>query len=521
MRTNLPVTQREFEFPADATLMSTTDTHSRITYANAAFVAASGFDEAELLGQHHNIVRHPDMPPQAFEDMWRTLKAGNPWTGVVKNRRKNGDHYWVRANVTPLMRDGRPVGFMSVRTQASRAEIAAAEALYAALREGRGGAVLRGGLVVRGGTLGGLALRQTAPVRWRIRLPVLAMAAAVVSGATALGLAATALAVFGGFTLGIAALGSLWMESQISRPLEQVLAQARRISTGETCESLHMNRIDEIGMTLRTINQLGLMFRWIIDDVSQQVLVVQSASGEIAQGNSDLSDRTEQTAANLEQTAASMEQMSSSVRNNAQSAQKAAEFAAVAAAAAAEGGSAVGNVNKTMSDITDSSRKIGDIVGLIDSIAFQTNILALNAAVEAARAGEQGRGFAVVASEVRRLAHRSTEAARDIRLLIQTSVGRVEHGVTQVTEAARTMSDIVSRVEQVNHLIDEIGTATREQTTGITQVTEAVSLLDQATQQNAAMVEQAAAAAQSLKGQADQLGRAVAVFRSGPQPIAA
>lgn len=514
MRTNLPVTQREHDFPADTTLMSTTDTSSHITYANAAFIALSGYGPDEVLGQPHNIVRHPDMPTEAFADMWATLKGGESWTALVKNRRKNGDHYWVRANATPVERKGRTVGYMSVRTKPARDEVAGAEKLYEEFRSGKPGSrAFHKGLVVRTGVMAWTSLLQTLPVRWRIRLAMLAIAPASVLGAAGAGVASSALLPFAAASAAVSALAWWWLEAQIARPLERVAARARSVASGDTSNSLHMNRVDEIGMTLRGINQLGLMFRWVIDDVSEQVLTVQGASSEIAQGNNDLSARTEQAAASLEQTAASMEQMSSTVRHNSDAAQQAADVAGSATAAAAQGGTAVGNVNKTMDGITASSRKIGDIINVIDGIAFQTNILALNAAVEAARAGEQGRGFAVVASEVRSLAQRSAQAAKEIKVLINDSVEKVKTGAKQVSDAERTMGDIVAQVERVNSLITEISGATREQTTGIGQVSEAVSHLDQVTQQNAALVEQSTAATECLRMQADQLVRALAVFR--------
>ena len=509
MRTNLPVVDREFHLPDHATLMSTTDAHSRITHANAAFIAVSGFDEHELLGQPHNIVRHPDMPPCAFADMWATLQAGEAWTGIVKNRRKTGEYYWVRANVTPLVRGARIIGYLSVRTKPSREEVAAAQTLYRSLRDGpRASRTLHRGLVRHAGLLRWTSLRQNLPVRWRLRLPVLAVTAAGVATTLAAGNPSVGIAT----TLALAALVMAWLEFDVSRPLEKVLHQARQISTGDRSESLHMDRVDEIGLTLRTVNQMGLMFRWIIDDVGTQARLVRTVSGDIAQGNGDLSARTEQAAASLEQTAASMEQMSSSVRSNSEAASRAAGLAVVAMAAADSGGSAVLQMTATMDEITASSRKIADIVGLIDSIAFQTNILALNAAVEAARAGDQGRGFAVVASEVRSLARRSTEAAKEIKTLIGSSVERIESGGRKVEEASEAMADIVQKVKQVNALVDEISSASCEQTTGISQVSEAVSLLDRTTQQNAVLVEKSAAAAQSLKVQTTQLSRAVAVF---------
>ncbi len=240
---------------------------------------------------------------------------------------------------------------------------------------------------------------------------------------------------------------------------------------------------------------------------------MQTATTEIAQGNGDLSSRTEQAAASVEQTASSMEQMTASVRSNADTAALANQLSGSASAAAAQGGQAVGAVVETMTEITHSSKKIADIIGVIDSIAFQTNILALNAAVEAARAGEQGRGFAVVAGEVRHLAQRSADAAKEIKTLIGASVEKVEAGARLVDGAGRTMDEIVSQVKRVTDLIAEISSATSQQTTGITQVGEAIGHLDQITQQNAALVEQSAAASESLNQQARRLVEAVSVIR--------
>lgn len=514
MRDNQPVTQREYEFPADATLMSTTDPQSYITYANAAFIEVSGFTHDEIQGQPHNLVRHPDMPREAFADMWRTLQGGEPWTALVKNRRKNGDHYWVRANATPVVRDGRIAGHMSVRTKATREDIAAAEALYRDFREGRAGnRRFHKGLIVRSGLAGWASMFQTMPVRWRIRGALLVMLPTLLAGAWASGLAGAALGGFAAIATVAAALVSWFLEAQISRPLEQLREQALQVASGASQKVEHMNRVDEIGMTARTISQLGLMFRWLIDDVSAQVLNVQTATNEIAQGNNDLSSRTEKAASSVQQTASSMTQMTATVKSNAETAGQANQLSGSASDAAARGGKAVSEVVHTMNEITQSSKKIADIIGVIDGIAFQTNILALNAAVEAARAGEQGRGFAVVAGEVRSLAQRSADAAKEIKRLIGASVEKVESGSKLVDDAGRTMDDIVAQVRRVSDLIAEISAATTEQTTGIGQVGAAIGSLDQITQQNAALVEQSAAASESLKQQAARLVEAVSVFR--------
>ncbi|MBB2928186.1 methyl-accepting chemotaxis protein [Paraburkholderia silvatlantica] len=515
MRHNQPVTQREFEIPDDATLMSTTDTQSYINYANAAFIHASGFSEDEIQGQPHNLVRHPDMPQEAFADMWATLKGGEPWTALVKNRRKNGDHYWVRANAIPIVRDGRTSGYMSVRTKPAGEEIEAAESLYQQFREHKAGnRRFHKGLIIRTGLAGWTSALKTMPVRWRIRTSLLAAAPLILGAALLAGVRELSLAAFSAFVLACLLFLSLWLESQISRPLERVLEQALRVASGESQKAVHMDRVDEIGMTLRTISQLGLMFRWLIDDVSEQVITVERAIKEIAQGNNDLSKRTEQAASSVQQTASSMAQMSATVKGNAETAMQANTLSGSASHAAAKGGQAVADVINTMNEINTSSQRIADITGVIDGIAFQTNILALNAAVEAARAGETGRGFAVVAGEVRALAQRSANAAKEIKDLISASVEKVEIGSSLVDAAGKTMDEIVTQVKRVSDLIGEIRSATEEQSNGTSQIDKAVSDLDSITQQNAALVEQSTAASDSLRQQATRLVEAVSVFRS-------
>jgi methyl-accepting chemotaxis protein len=301
----------------------------------------------------------------------------------------------------------------------------------------------------------------------------------------------------------------------ITRSLGQATAVARAIATGDLSAQVEVVGKDEIANLMTEVAAMQDSLIRVVSNVRQGSESVATASAEIAQGNQDLSSRTESQASALEETAASMEELGSQVKQNADSAQQANQLAARASAVAVRGGEVVGRVVVTMREINDASRKISDIISVIDGIAFQTNILALNAAVEAARAGEQGRGFAVVASEVRSLAGRSAEAAKEIKSLINASVERVEQGTVLVDEAGTTMGEIVTSIKSVTDIMGEISSASNEQALGVAQVGEAVSQMDQTTQQNAALVEQMAAAASSLKSQAQELVQTVAVFELG------
>jgi methyl-accepting chemotaxis protein len=901
MRNNLPVTNVEFQLDENTLIVSKTDLKGQITYINKDFLDVSGFSEAELIGQPHNIVRHPDMPVEAFADLWQDLKDGRPWTGMVKNRCKSGDYYWVLATATPIRENGQVVGYMSVRRKPTRQQVDAADSAYRLFREKKaGGLRVLHGAVAKGGD--GMVARMSLKLKLVAGFGVMLAAIALIAGlglwgmgqsnrsveqiykgalqpnqalasigklmadnrsqvllalqhdpasayaklhdhslefhlkqiegniaeisknwesykATIQGEAQQKLAddyvearklyVAGGLLPAKKALEEgkyeeanlillqkinpayveaaakasdifkaqseiaaqqlldteerfkserLWVVlivllalaggvliataiiRSITRPIDSIIATFQSLANGDFTRNVEILRNDEMGKvlqglqsmqiqqgfnvaeaqrvandnlririaldcvssnlriaddegkvlyankglltTLRQIEpgmrerqssfsvdtfvgsnigafyadpeaalkalrelqatrqvemeiggrifnvvtnpiindrnqRLGTVGEWIdrtaeinaqrsvaslinkasagnlearldtnilegfykelgtginslvetsgtaigeiadllskvaagdltqtvtseyqgtfgrlrddtnqtvtklrelVGDIQQSAETINTAAKEIASGNVDLSSRTEEQASSLEETASSMEQLTATVRQNAENARQANDLAAGAQRVAEKGGEVVGQVVTTMSSIHKASSKIADIIGVIDGIAFQTNILALNAAVEAARAGEQGRGFAVVATEVRNLAKRSADAAKEIKNLISDSVDRVEAGNRLVDQAGRTMEEVVGSIKRVAKIVTDISEASREQSAGIEQVSLAVSQMDEVTQQNAALVEQAAAAAESLEEQASHLADSVSVFKVTEKP---
>ena len=313
--------------------------------------------------------------------------------------------------------------------------------------------------------------------------------------------------------LAVGALLAWRVSRSITRPLARAVKAAETVASGDLGQRIEAGSRDETGRLLQALQDMQDRLAGAVRAIRQGSETISSASGQIAAGNTDLSSRTEEQAASLEETAASMEELASTVKQNADNARQANQLAASASEIALRGGAAVSAVVGTMQDISASSHKISDIVSVIDGIAFQTNILALNAAVEAARAGEQGKGFAVVAGEVRSLAQRSAQAAREVKALIEDSVGKVGSGARQAESAGATMQEMVTAVQHVTDIMGEIAAASHEQASGIDQVNRAVAQMDEVTQQNAALVEEAAAAAGSMQDQARELVRAVGVFR--------
>ena len=518
MRINLPITQHEFDYPSTDMLVSVTNTKGLITHCNDAFLGVSGYEFDELLGQSHNIVRHPDMPGEAYKDMWHTIAHGSPWSGLVKNRRKNGDFYWVQANITPILENGQPQGYMSVRTKPDRAQIQKAEELYrqmnSELKAGKPTFKLQGGQVHYFGLRGMVGRFQRLSLTSRMAMALLLL--------TALGMVPQLLAQPGtvsgvllqlGILLGASGLVLLWFHRRVARVIDDAKRFADAMAGCNLTTTMAGNYPPPLDGLFRSMRQIQTNLHAVVGDVRSSIDRFTRAASEISVGGLDLSERTESQASSLQQTAASMEQISSNGQHTAQTAAQVFMQSKDSNILASQGGEAVHKVCVAMNAIASSSTQMQEIIGVIEGIAFQTNILALNAAVEAARAGEQGRGFAVVASEVRLLAGRSASASKQIRELIARSSEHIASGTQQTSSAANAIDQVVKSVQMTGQLIELISDSAHEQSKGIAQVNQAVTHLDHVTQQNAALVEESSAASDSLSDSAVALSRSVQMFR--------
>lgn len=733
MRNNIPVTDCRILLKPGEDLVTKTDLQGRITYVNPAFIEISGFSEKELVGENHNVVRHPDMPEAVFKDLWETLSLGRPWVGVIKNRCKNGDYYWVTANVTPLMKNGRLAEYMSVRTNPSEQQVEMTKRLYEQLKSND---------VILPGPSSVVSNNYQAQInQWLVS----SIGASVIIGVPLYFTSISALSVIGPLVgMGILAFGANRVVKQtILSGINHSINELQKITEGDYTRDISVTQQGESGKLLRmvksiqiklgfevndakqmaqraerikvaldnvtscvmmadnngyiiyvndsinkmftaaesdikqflpdfNVNQLigmkienfykdpaeqqqlieslekpfntqliigtqhfnlsaspviddnkkrlGAVLEW--NDVTQQLAAeadveklikdaavgildsrlnakeysgftgnvargmnkmldsivepieevqrvvadlengklnsrmkgnfkgafneldnslqiamkkiedtvgeirtnsgtIASGAEEISKGNNTLSTRTESQATSLEETAASMEQMTATVKQNADNALQASKLAENAKDLAENGGEISEKVVRSMSEISRSSKKISEIITVIDEIAFQTNLLALNAAVEAARAGDQGRGFAVVAAEVRNLAQRSASAAKEIKGLISDSVDKVEEGGRFVDESGKALIEIVSAIHEVSSIVNGISLASTEQATGINQVNIAITNMDKSTQQNAELVEEVAAASESMEEQAVQLRQLMRFFsidRNDEQP---
>jgi PAS domain S-box-containing protein len=670
MRNNQPVNDHEYVLTESQSPISRTDLNGNITFVNADFIEASGFSEEELIGQPHNLVRHPSMPSAAFADMWSYLKAGRSWTGIVKNRRKDGSYYWVMANASPMWENGVVVGYASVRMKPPVTLLATVQAAYTQIVQGNADQLkIERGWLVHAGARGVWERLMCMKIAGRMNVLIgMMVLVAVVIGmiglkglqssneqvsamyregaqATALldtiaraqhasqlqiadallnGTPENALAVVSAIeknnalieqtwkiylaigheenektvqnafeakntryqneaikpamaalkgndfatlrkiysdvlklqfqelsgnideqiatqdvnsklalkdaesdyqvvrlesllaTLGGAALSiyfGLRLSRSMVRPIQLAVSASKQIAVGALNNHIKPKGRDETAELMAALFATQRSLASMAHGVMGSARLINAESREISVGNQSLAARTEEQAASLREAASDMDDVSAKVRKNVDNAELANRVAKDAGQVALKGGAAMGLMVGTMDSIASSSNKITEIIGVIDGIAFQTNILALNAAVEAARAGEQGKGFAVVATEVRSLAKRSAAAAKEIKLLIEDSVRQVEGGLTRVTDARATIDATIDAVKNLETIVQDIAHSSNEQGVAIDRVAVLVAQIDDATQQNVPIAAQAAASAQILASESRNLERSAAVFR--------
>ena len=490
MRVNEPITQRDMGMNNDCVIISTTNLKGVLTSVNEDFIKMSGFSWGELENKNHNIIRHPDVPPEAYAMLWDALKAGNPWMGMVKNRHKGGDHYWVDAFASPQYEDGKIIGYQSVRVKPEKVWVDRADALYTKIMSKKSADDKRRS------KLDAVQLtRFPMGLSTKIALAVTSVFALLFTG-LALAEQISLLFALAGCTVG--SLISFTVIHQMLSPLRALAAKSEKIANDPVARYIYTGRTDELGqLEYAQIFQTAKL-RTAIGRVKESSEVLENAASEIATGSVDLSSRTENQASSLEETASSMEEITSTVQQNADNAKQANVLVMEARKQAEKSGSVVSSTMQAMSQINESSKKIADITNVIDEIAFQTNLLALNAAVEAARAGEQGRGFAVVANEVRSLAGRSAESAKQIKELINDSVTKVENGTQLVNQSADSLKTITESVKKISDIVGEISQSSIEQANGIEQINQAISQIDEVTQQNGQLVEKLSSSSRAM-----------------------
>lgn len=517
MRLNLPITNQEYPFPSGETLVSVTDLKGRILYCNEMFAHVSGFEMHELLGQPHNIIRHPEIPEEAFRDLWETIRDGRPWSAVVKNRRKDGSHYWVVANVTPLSDESGLTGYMSVRTEATREQIEAAEGLFEQMRrekeEGRVLTVFRNGRVLRLTPLARLTEAFSIDLPGKMLLCLTVLAAAV--GGLSWWGAHAGVAPAWPAMAGIVSVLALWwlLRRWIVAPVDELILRANRIAACDLTQVILRDRKDRYGELQAALGQMSVNLMSIVRDARERSTRMCTNMQGMSRDNGELAQRTQQQSANLRQTVVELDKVTDAVRVTADSARQGASMSAQAVLVTERSGASVDQLSRTMQSISEASGRIHEIIKVIDSIAFQTNILALNAAVEAARAGEHGKGFAVVAAEVRALAQRTSGAAGEIAELITETTTRIGEGHEETEATLVLMKDAVSSIQKVNTMVDDIDRAAAEQLNGISRINAALASLDDATGANVTFAARMAETTLELEGLAESITETVQVFR--------
>ncbi|MGN6316101.1 methyl-accepting chemotaxis protein [Trinickia sp.] len=520
MTENLPTASETYRLSDRDVVISRTDTAGRIVYVNEAFVKSSGYSRDELSGQPQSIVRHPEMPAEVFRDLWDTIGRDQPWTGLIKNRRKDGQGYWALANVTPVFEHGQKVGYMAVRTKPSDEQIEEATRLYARLDASGGhGMRLEGGELERSGLRGVLARVLRLPVALRLwgvmalLMALFALQSVAARDAFVPGLSSAMLSVsLGALGIVMAAVTGWYLMREVLTPLRALNDSALNVLCGHIRARFPERGDAQARRLARMLNQMNAKLVGILIDAKVSIDVIERATQEFANGTADLASRTDEQASAIEKTTASLAEITQTAERNALGAERA-NAAGHETAESAE--SAAREVQKTvevMTQVRDHSRKIAEITSLIDGIAFQTNIIALNASVEAARAGQYGRGFAVVATEVRNLAQRAAGAAREIKDLVESTMDTVTTATDTASRAGETMNTVEQFVTRLTDTLQEIVAASRGQSLQIAQINDAVGQVSDLTQRNAALVEQSAAASVGLRQQTQSLESAVSVF---------